>query len=82
MVMVNTIGGPVQVTPLLVKVAVAVKVAVTGPFVLFTPTKAGINPVPDVGFKPIFGPPVCAQLMVALGTELLNTIDGTSVLKQ
>jgi hypothetical protein len=67
------------VTPLFVNVAVTVKVAVMGPVVLLTPRKVGINPVPDVGFKPILGPPVCAQLIVAFGTLLLKTIEGTRV---
>ena len=79
---VKTIGGPVQVTPLLVKDAVTVKVAVRGPLVLFIPKKEGINPVPNAGDKPMLGPQVCIQLIVAPGAELLNTIEGTRVWKQ
>ena len=79
---VNVIGGPVQVTPPVVIEAVTVKVAVIGPVVLLTPRNVGINPVPEVGFRPIFGPAVCDQLIVAPGTVLVNTIAGTWVWKQ
>lgn len=82
MVIVNVIGGPVHVTPPVVIEAITVNVAVMGPVVLFTPRNVGINPVPEVGFKPIFGPAVCDQLIVAPGTVLVKTIEGTCVWKQ
>jgi hypothetical protein len=50
--------------------------------VLFIPKKAGIKPVPNVGDKPMLGPPVCTQLIVAPGALLLKTIEGTKVWKQ
>ena len=75
-VSVNWIGAPEQVTPLLVKEAVTVKVAVTGAFVAFAAVKAGTLPVPFVEAKPI-DCDVRDQAKVAPGTLLENTTEGT-----
>ncbi len=75
-VMVNCTGAPEQVTPLLVKEAVTVKVAVTGAFVVLEAVKDGTLPTPLVVARPI----VCAvrdQEKVAPGTLLVKTTAGT-----
>jgi hypothetical protein len=75
-VIVNWIGVPVQLTPLLVNVATTVNVAVTGAFVALAAVKAGTLPVPLVGARPI-DCVVRDQEKVAPGTLLVNATDGT-----
>ena len=52
-VIVNVVVGPVQVTPLLVKLAVTLKVEVKGVVPEFVDVKAGTGPVPLNGASPI-----------------------------
>lgn len=79
--MVNWIGALVQVTPLLLYVATTVKVAVSGPVVLLTPTKDGIGPVPDTGPRPISSP-LLLQVYTAAGTLLVKKVGGILPLAQ
>ena len=77
-VMVNWIGVPVQVTPLLVKVATTLKVDVIGALLVLVVIKVGTFPLPDVGASPISGTgTVRDQLKAAPGILLVKTIDGT-----
>ena len=59
-VIVNDVIGPVHVVIPEVYLGVTVKFPISGIVPLFTPTKAGILAVPDVGFSPIL--PVELQL--------------------
>lgn len=52
---VNWIGVPVQVTPLLVKVATTLKVEVIGVVPVLVAVNEGMLPVPAVGARPISG---------------------------
>ena len=74
--MVNWIGALVQVTPLLVYDAVAVKVDEIGPGPGFVAVNDGTLPIPDVGARPIAAG-VLDQLNTTPGTLLVKTIDGT-----
>jgi hypothetical protein len=51
--MVKVMGVPIQVTPLLVKEALTVKVEVNGVFPALVAMKEGMLPVPEVGARPI-----------------------------
>lgn len=75
--MVNVIGVPVQVVPLLVKLAVTVKVEVNGVMPALVATKEGTLPVPESGARPIAWL-VLLQLKTAPATGLVNTTEGTT----
>ena len=69
---------PVQVTPLALKDASTVNVAVIGSPEVFVAVNAGILPVPVLATKPISGVgTVRLQLNTAPGTGLLKTVSGT-----
>ena len=55
-VIVNVIGVPVQVTPLLVKLAVTVNVEVRGVPPAFVAVNEGTLPVPEVPGSPMASP--------------------------
>ena len=75
-VIVKVIGVPVQVTPLLVKLATTLKVDVSGAPPAFVAVNVGTLPVPAVVPSPIASL-VRLHEKVAPATLLENTIDGT-----
>ena len=78
MVIVNWIGAPVHVTPLLVNVATTLKVEVIGVVPVFVAVNVGMSPVPAVGASPISGVgTVLDQLYVAPVALLVKTTEGT-----
>jgi hypothetical protein len=80
-VIVNWIGVPVQVTPLLVSDATALNVAVSGAVPAFVAVNAGTFPVPELAPRPIAAF-VLDQLNTAPGVLLEKTTDGTDAPSQ
>ena len=74
--MVNVIGVPVQVIPLLVTKGVTVKVEVSGVVPAFVAVNEGTLPVPFTGANPIASA-VRVQLKTVPGVLLVNTTEGT-----